>query len=130
MYRLLAFLMCVGLLAPGRAYGFAATDVRFEGNEVVYTFGGEVTFRVYLRTEASVQSLQASYRYEGIPETYTSGVERAEDGLLSFTLDARTATIPAFAQVEYWFTVGLEDGTTATSPTYSFEYFDNRFTWQ
>lgn len=132
MYRLLAFLLCMGLIGSGRTQVFApaTADVQFERNEVVYTFGGDVVFSVYTQAGLASQSIKGFYRYEGLPETYTADAEIVEDGKIRFLLDARTAAIPAFAQVDYWFVVSLEDGTTATSPTYLFEYFDNRFTWQ
>ncbi|MFZ6027353.1 MAG: peptidase MA family metallohydrolase [Chloroflexota bacterium] len=132
MYRLLTLWLCVSLVVFGHSTGGAraAANVQFERNEVTYTFGGQAAFHVYVQAGLAVQSVQAFYRYEGIPETYPAEAEFSEDGKISFLLDARAAAIPAFAEVDYWFFVTLEDGSTATSPTYTFEYFDNRFNWQ
>jgi hypothetical protein len=38
--------------------------------------------------------------------------------------------LPPFARIYYWFELFKKDGTSFKTPSYWFDYLDNRFTWQ
>lgn len=53
-------------------------------------------------------------------------------GDLSFQVSYNLAADPLqpFSRIYYWFQVEQADGTLATSPSYWFDYFDNRYEWK
>jgi hypothetical protein len=50
--------------------------------------------------------------------------------LIDVTYDLSTSGFIPFSRIYYWFEVELKDGTISTSPSYWFDYLDNRFTWK
>lgn len=51
-------------------------------------------------------------------------------GALHAVYDLSVNSIDPFTRVYYWFEAELSDGTISTSPSYWFDYLDNRYDWK
>ncbi len=52
------------------------------------------------------------------------------DNLIDITYDLNSSGFIPFSRIYYWFEAELNDGTISTSPSYWFDYLDNRFSWK
>jgi hypothetical protein len=107
----------------------AASEIDILENEVDYTFGGQITFRAKIQSDAPMDEVLVFIRNEGDTNTIV-GKASINNGEVVYTHDLTQQSLRAFSQVEYWFRVTSQDGETITSLPESFYYEDNRFDWQ
>lgn len=100
------------------------------GGQVEYTFGGQISFHAQVQAESPVKEALVEFRPQGEPQTVVQPAQVDPNGEISLQYEISSHPLRAFSTVEYWFKVTLEDGEQITSPTYSFYYEDNRYTWQ
>ncbi len=98
---------------------------------VTFTFGEQILFQVRLQPSAPVTKVVLFYHpalRQGY--TYTGEMTLEPDGSAYFVHDLQQEPLPPFTPVYYWFRITLKDGTTYTTPSFSFVLEDNRFEWQ
>ncbi len=108
----------------------AADEVQVDP-AVTFTFGEQILFQVRLQPAASVTKVVLFYHpalRQG--HTYAGEMTLEPDGSAYFVHDLQQNPLPPFAPVYYWFRITLKDGTTYTTPSFSFVLEDNRFEWQ
>jgi len=94
-----------------------------------YHFGEEIQFEVTIQTDGPIQEGFILFQPEG--GTVTTGkLSLAPGGKGFFRYDVRTQRIRPFSRVYYWFRLTPVSGTEYTSPSFWFDYEDNRFPWQ
>lgn len=105
-------------------------SIQFEELPVDYAFGVDVTLGVRIHSDTQVEQVNVAYQPEnGVLTTDTAIL--SPEGVVTYTIQFLDAELlPAFARINYWFEVVLQDGSMVASPTYSFRYDDNRFEWQ
>ena len=139
MYRLaLLFLLIASawhpLTRPNPALLRSVKDstqsgVRISSQTPIYTFGSQVIFRANLQSDQAPEQtlLYVSARTQDVriyPQT------PAADGSLVYQLDLKQDALRPFTRVYYWYKVKLPGTPEVTSPSFWFDYTDNRFTWQ
>lgn len=102
--------------------GFAIEDVGFQ-----YKFADK------LQISASIQAVEKL-------QTLTLLIEAEQQELRQFqitpgeqidaSIDLSTNSFVPFSRIYFWFKAELSDGTIVTSPSYWFDYSDNRFEWK
>ncbi len=109
---------------------YALAKGQVTGGQVEYTFGGQVTFQAQVQAESPVKEALVEFRSQGESQTVVEPVEVGPDSTLHIQFPVSDHPLRAFSNVEYQFKVTLEDGSQIASPTYTFYYEDNRYTWQ
>jgi hypothetical protein len=107
----------------------AQSGVQIVQPHVDYQFGEQAVFKAHLQMDAPLQEVYLSYQSQG-KGVQTQKLSLGPNQELSYTLDLRNGLLRPFARVTYWFTVRPENGDSIDSPRFSFDYEDNRFTWQ
>lgn len=107
----------------------AQSSVQFSGNQVQYIFGNEIRFSVQAAPPEAIQDVYVFIQPQG-EESRVGKAEIDEKGLVRFVYPVPVGSIRPFSKVTYWFTATRQDQEIGSSPVYSFEYEDNRFTWQ
>ncbi len=131
LFKLLAslFLLTVLLAAYFPVKAFAGT-VTLDNVAIHYEFGNKIIFSAKLQTPAEITDAILFIRPEGSATTFADHASKDSQGMLTYTYDTAQHPLRAFITIEYWYNLAFADGTSATSPTYSFYYDDNRFDWQ
>ena len=98
--------------------------------QVSHEFGRSITFNAKIQTTGPIR--QASLLFRGIHEetTRVETLQVAADGSTTFVYDASLNIFPPFSGIIYWFQATLTDGSTHTSEPKTYQYTDNRFSWQ
>ncbi|HEX2979840.1 MAG TPA: peptidase MA family metallohydrolase [Anaerolineaceae bacterium] len=103
--------------------------VEVQNARVEYRFGKEITVQARLKTDLSVSGAFIFFQFAGgSPETQKITLE--QDGDVRYRMDLSQRSIAPFERVYYWFRVEFADGGEAVSPSFWFDYEDNRFEWQ
>ena len=126
-YLLLAFVLLL-LGFPARAR--AQSEIQISGNEYNYTFGSEITFQATLSSAVPIKEVLLILQPEGSSATEVSQGTLYEDGLVISKYDLAANPIRAYSRVDYWYQVTLTNGDVLTLGRDSFDYNDNRHTWQ
>ena len=128
--RKLAFLvLLLGTLVPYRLPVSAQEEVTVLAQEVEYSFGEKITFRLSYESEIPVESIALIIQAPGLP-SFVGAVSLRAEGEGSFVYQVSERPLPAFASIGYSFQFTLSNGRQVTSPSYHFTYLDNRFNWQ
>jgi hypothetical protein len=123
-------LLLLGLgLAGSILPSLAAPTWQVTPYPVEYTFGGQVTLRANIASDAPISSVQVFLRSRGDTETYT-GSAFFNNNEIIYQHDLTTEPLRAFSHIEYWFQITPKSGDPYQSDTFSFLYEDNRFDWQ
>ncbi len=104
-------------------------QVEVKDAAVSYRFGEQILFQATLQTDANLQEVLLFITPEGQPTVWQK-VTPDEEKHISQTIDVRQLALQPFSEVTYRYQITLEDGQVVTSPTFSFQYEDNRFDWQ
>lgn len=123
------FLLLLILVVPFKSPVTAQETVTVLEQEVEYTFGDKVTFRVSYESDIPVDSIALVIQAPGFP-SFVGSVSSTAEGLGSFVYLASDRPLPTFSSISYKYQFTLSDGVLVTSPTYHFTYLDNRFNWQ
>lgn len=107
-----------------------ATNVQVLNPEATYTFGGELTIRAIIQSEVPIQSVVVFLQAEGTQDTVQGQAIPEEDGHFVYVHNLTNQPLRAFANINYWFGVLLQNREVSASPIFSFYYEDNRYTWQ
>lgn len=121
----------VGIAAIFGLIKNAAAEQGFNPEEVVYEykFGDYATFSARIARPNTIKNITLSLEPENQPARHLD-VTIDADSTFSATLDLKANGIVPFSRVYFWFEAELEDGSIITSPSYWFDYVDNRFEWK
>jgi hypothetical protein len=108
----------------------AAANVQVLNPEATYTFGGELTLRAIIQSEVPVQSVVVFLQATGTQNAIQGQAIPEEEGHFIYVHDLNKQPLRAFAKINYWFGILLQNGEIVASPIFSFYYEDNRYTWQ
>jgi hypothetical protein len=125
--RLTLALAALWLIAlPARAQ----ETIQIEPTTVEYTMGGQIRFETQLPPEMAAQEVWVFVHPLKNPGTIAGQAALQPSNGVTYTLDLAEHPIPAYATVEFWYRITLEDGSTLETDPETFVYADNRFDWQ
>lgn len=127
--KLFFFLLLLVLVVPFPFSVSAQETVTVLDQEVEYTFGDKVTFRVSYESETPVESIALIIQAPGFP-SFVGAVPFTDDGEGAFVYLVSERPLPSFSSISYQFQFTLSTGVLVSSPSYHFTYLDNRFNWQ
>lgn len=110
---------------------FAAGDLsslEILDTQVQIAFGRQVTITVRLRSPQPVQAVYLFIYPEGGTRTYTGAMQRQGESW-TLTFSPQQWHLPPFTTVYYWFEVQLVQGGTTRTPSFTFRYQDERYSW-
>lgn len=126
---ILILLSILILVLPYQANISAQDSVTVLEQEVEYSFGDQITFRLSFESELEVDEIALIIQSPGLP-SFVGAVALQGDGKGSFIYMVSERPLPAFSSVAYSYQFTLSNGDLVSSPTYHFTYLDNRFNWQ
>lgn len=127
--KLIFILLVALLLVPFQGAVSSQESVAVLEQEVDYTFGDQITFRLSYESDLSVEEIALIIQAPGMP-SFVGAVSLQGDGRGSFVYLVSDRPLPAFSSIAYTFQFTLSNGDLVASPTYHFTYLDNRFNWQ
>lgn len=93
-----------------------------------YTYGESVTFQARLSAVDALDQVYLMIQPEG-QSTRMEELKWTSAGEIVFDYDLVLHPLRPFGRTYYWFRLVTRDGEV-TTPSYWFDYIDNRFTWQ
>jgi len=94
-------------------------------------FGEQITFQAQIQASQPITSVDLFFQSaDGVSTIVGTATYDPVTGTAFYAHDVQTQFVKAFSNLDYWFRVTLEDGSTHTSATFFFFYEDNRFNWQ
>lgn len=100
------------------------TDVTLE-----YQFGSSLQINAVISQIADYSSFALILQPDGQSSRTLSFVPESNGQVIIFH-DLEVDPLKPFARVYYWFELVNLDGSSVTTPSYWFDYLDNRYTWQ
>ena len=101
---------------------------------VDYEFGKEIIFQAILQSPQPIEKGYVLFSVSGENQTRSSETQAIPKDATSYQISSiypvNNQPLRAFTRVDYRFQLRLQGGEEFTSPTFSFEYIDNRVDWQ
>lgn len=105
------------------------TSAQVNDTNVSYQFGESVRFDAQIQSDQPIQEVYVFMQAAG--ESTRLGKMTANDGnRFAYREDLSQHPMRPFSRVYYWFRITDSSGKETTSPSFWFDYQDNRFTWQ
>lgn len=126
---LLMITVFIGAFVPELTKAQAGVEVVPEDPE--YIFAEQMTFRSFLSSQAGEFDdvfLIIQVNGESDVRVHPVTLDRQGNGVAFINLE--DSPFAAFSDFEYWYQVDFPGGETYISPTYTFTYTDNRFSWR
>jgi hypothetical protein len=124
---LVALFLFGHLFVPVQELPLKAT-VQVADARVSYRFGEDLTFEAKILSDVPILETFLFFQAEGA-NTLLGKVNLEYSNAL-YRHDLRTQALRPFTRVYYWFHLKLQNGEEFTSPSFWFDYEDNRFEWQ
>lgn len=106
-----------------------AQSVSFVTNVAsTYHFGTDLTINGQVESKSNPDSILLILQPEKQSSRQIPFQINADD-TFTVTYDLTADPLKPFSRIYYWFQVEEPDGSIVSSPSYWFDYFDNRFTW-
>ena len=127
MHWLMRLLLCSLMLMP-------IGSVRAQSEEpvtkvkLVYQFGSSIHIDAHVSNSSEYASLLLILQPDGQSSRQIK-ITPAADGSVIVDYDLTLDPLRPFARVYYWFELTRLDGTSITSPSYWFDYLDDRYQW-
>lgn len=127
MRWLIRFLLCLMILLP-------VSNVRAQSEEPVtkvkleYQFGRTLQISAHLSAASDYSSILLILQPDGQTSRQIK-IDPTLDGSIAVNYDLTLDPLRPFARVYYWFELTSQDGATLTTPSYWFDYLDDRFQW-
>ena len=125
--RLASVLLLMAFL-PRSAW--AQAEYEIIPQDPVYTFGEQLSFRAGLRSVEAVEEVLLFIQPGEDSDLEVVPVVMDSRGNLSADVDLQETPLPAFADIRYWYQIGISSGETYQSQVYTFSYIDNRQPWK
>ncbi|HEX9014034.1 MAG TPA: peptidase MA family metallohydrolase [Anaerolineaceae bacterium] len=129
MYRYLLALILLFPNAVGIPSAPQADPIQVINARIQYHFGQDIHFEATLVSGDPVRQAYLLFQPEG-STTRVAELNPFNDGSVSYTFDARQQPVRPFSRVYYWFRITTPADKEYTSPSFWFDYTDNRFQWQ
>lgn len=101
---------------------------------VAYQFGEQITFQALVQSPQPIERGYVLFSVSGENQARSSETQTHPQDATTFQITStylvNNQPLRAFTRVDYRFQIQLKDGEEITSPTFSFEYIDNRVEWQ
>jgi hypothetical protein len=121
---LLALLLLISWPAPARTDSIQVVNAR-----VRYTFGQQIRFEATLLSGDPIRQAYLLFQPEG-GKTQVGDLSLGADGKVTYVFDAQLQPVRPFTRIYYWFRITTPADKEYTSPSFWFDYADNRFQWQ
>jgi hypothetical protein len=125
---LFAFFLLIPTVFSGSARSLA-DPIQVVDTRVQYQFGQEITFEATLLSGDPVRQAYLLFQPEG-GKTQIGLMDLSADGKVTYRFDTHQQPIRPFSRVYYWFRITTPADKEYTSPSFWFDYADNRFQWQ
>jgi len=102
--------------------------VKIENVTHTFVFGTELEISADFHSQATIDEVYIVLQPEGQSSRQIKLIP--QDETLYFSYDLNHDPLQPFARVYYWFEVIFIDAPKYTSPSYWFDYTDNRFVWR
>jgi hypothetical protein len=129
IFRFVFLGLILVVIVSSRSVSHAQEEVTVLTQDVEYSFGDRITFRLSYESDSPLASVSLVIQAPGLP-SFVGAVNSNEDGEGSFVYKVSDRPLPAFTSIGYFYQFTLSNGMQVTSPTYHFTYLDNRFNWQ
>lgn len=129
-FRLLFSLLIGFSIASGIAQsasadqGFNLEDVAYE-----YEFGKTLIITATISRPYNIKNLTVSLEPENLQARQILA-EIDNNTQIKATYDLQTNSIDPFSRVYFWFNAELQNGSIISSPSFWFDYIDNRLEWK
>lgn len=125
-----AGLMLILILSNLRGAAVVPAQANYDVRDVTafYSYGESVTFQAHISPVTGVNEVYLMIQPEG-QNTRMEPVTLNVDGEILYKYDLAMHPLRPFGRTFYWFRLATEAGEV-TTPSYWFDYIDNRFTWQ
>lgn len=132
MHWLAVLLLIAQLAFPIKQAHAAQAGPEITDLGVTTVFGEHITFRLRVEPLDSIQQLLVFITPEGQSTVWQEiSLENASaDGVIQQQVDVRQLTLYPFSKIHYRYQATLTDGSQIQLEASSFQYEDNRFTWQ
>jgi hypothetical protein len=127
MRWMIRFLLCAMLLIP-------VSSVKAQSAELVkdvhldYEFGSSIKITANFVNALPLISILLILQPEGQTSRQIE-IAPTSDGIITINYDLTVDPLQPFARVYYWFEVTDMPGAKFTTPSYWFDYLDNRYDW-
>jgi len=127
MRWLIRLLLCSLMLLP-------VSSVKAQNEEPVtnvqldYQFGSSIHFNAHISNADNYSSVLLILQPDG-QSSRQINIIPAADGSVAVDYDLTVDPLRPFARVYYWFELTALDGSSLTTPSYWFDYLDNRYQW-
>ncbi len=112
----------------GAAFAPLSAQIEVQDVAAFYTYGENVTFQARITPADEVTQAFLMIQPEG-QSTRIEELTWTSTGEILFPYDAALHPLRPFGRTYYWFRLVTPAGEV-TTPSYWFDYIDNRFTWQ
>lgn len=96
---------------------------------VTYQFARSIDITAEVPEMSAVSQVNIYFQTDTGARLQTSATVTS-DGKLTGYLNLLNSPYKVFDRIYYWFEITYTDGQKAITPSYWFDYYDNRFTWQ
>jgi len=135
MKRALHVFLAAILLVAVICFSLTAHDVLAQNSPLVtevfsaYSFGSTLQINAHLVDEIQPVVIYIVLQPEGQTSRQVKVVTSGNNEI-SFTYDLQQDPLKPFSRIYFWYQFELPDGTVQTSPSYWFDYADNRYEWK
>jgi hypothetical protein len=122
---LIGFSIASGIAQSASAdQGFNLEDVAYE-----YEFGKTLIITATISRPYNIKNLTVSLEPENLQARQILA-EIDNNTQIKATYDLQTNSIDPFSRVYFWFNAELQNGSIISSPSFWFDYIDNRLEWK
>ncbi len=122
---LIGFSIASGIVQSASAdQGFNLEDVAYE-----YEFGKTLIITATISQPDNIKNLTVSLEPENLQARQILA-EIENNTQIKATYDLQTNSIDPFSRVYFWFNAELQNGSIISSPSFWFDYIDNRLEWK
>lgn len=104
-------------------------DPQVSDAHITYQFGESIRFDAQILSDQPIQEAYVFIQVPGEPTRLGKMTANTENGF-AYREDLSQHPLRPFSRVYYWFRITDSTGKQTTSPSFWFDYLDNRFTWQ
>lgn len=117
------------LLTAPLHHAYAQNPITISDNQVVYHFGSDLKIVSRITSDEVQGSVYIILQPEGQLSRQISLTPDA-DGKLTFDYDLHQDPLKPFSRVYYWYQFESVSGSVVNSPSFWFDYIDNRYEWK
>lgn len=127
-YLLIISAILLLLTAPLK-HASAQNQITISDNQVIYHFGSDLKITSSFASDEMQGSVFIVLQPEGQLSRQISLTPDA-DGQLTFIYDLHQDPLKPFSRIYYWYQFESISGSVVTSPSFWFDYIDNRYEWK